>query len=248
MLAGGRLRHGYRAVIVQGASIQRVAYNPPAMPKTTRRDAVSRANARRRSRQLDRGDELVDDGSAETAGAGDRPVKQQRPGLLSSIFPPAPPLPDKPDPLAGFTYDGPLHNQVAWLYLLANNPRAWLLPAIPWAAAQMLTLITPIALPRLIFQMAGVLAALAAGWIGWQKPWLFGLVTALVGSVIQGIFMALVPGNIQNGTALQWFGYSIVAAIAQLSLLYAALMGWYAGYFRRRLAAQRSTGARQRRR
>jgi hypothetical protein len=96
--------------------------------------------------------------------------------------------------------------------------------------------------------MAGVLAALAAGWIGWQKPWLFGLITALAGSIIQGIFLALVPGNLENGTAMQWFSYAIVAQVAQLSLLYAALMGWYAGYFRRRLAAQRSSGTRQRRR
>jgi hypothetical protein len=218
------------------------------MPKTTRRDTQSRADARRRSRQVDRGEEVAEEESAE-AGATAEQTKPPRPGLLSSIFPPAPPLPNKPDPLAGFDYHGPLRNQVGWLYLLANNPRAWLLPAIPWAMAQTLSMFTLIVVPRLIFQMVGVLAALAAGWIGWQKPWLFGLVTALAGSVIQGIFLALVPGNLERGAAPQWFGYAIVVAIAQLSLLYAALMGWYAGYFRRRLAAQRGPGgARQRRR
>jgi hypothetical protein len=217
------------------------------MPKTTRRDSQSRAEARRRSRQVDRGEEVAEDESAEATAASGQ-ARPPRPGLLSSIFPPAPPLPNKPDPLAGFTYDGPLRNQVGWLYLLAMNPRAWLLPAIPWAMAQTLSMFTLIVVPRLIFQMAGVLAALAAGWIGWQKPWLFGLFTALAGSVIQGIFLALVPGNIERGAALQWFGYAIVVAIAQLSLLYAALMGWYAGYFRRRLAAQRPGGSRQRRR
>ena len=217
------------------------------MPKATSRDAASRADARRRSRQIERGvgvEETQEDAAQPAAGTGAR----SRPSLLNSIFPPAPALPNKPDPLAGFTYSGPLRAQVAWLWLLAHNPRAWLLPAIPWAAAQTLTLITPIALPRLIFQMGGVLAALAAGWIGWQKPWLFGLVTALAGSVIQGIFLALVPGNLANGTAFEWFNYSIVVAVAQLSLLYAALMGWYAGYFRRRMAAQRPASGRQRRR
>ena len=217
------------------------------MPKTTRRETQARAEARRRSRQLERGEEVADDDSAEApAAAGQQ--RPPRPGLLTSIFPPAPPLPNKPDPLAGYTYRGPLRNQVAWLYLLANNPRAWLLPAIPWAMAQTLSMFTLIVIPRLIFQMVGVLAALAAGWIGWQKPWLFGLFTALAGSVIQGIFLALVPGNIERGAAVQWFTYAIVVAIAQLSLLYAALMGWYAGYFRRRLAAQRTAGGRQRRR
>ncbi len=217
------------------------------MPKTTRRESQSRAEARRRSRQVERGDEVAEGEASESQAAGDQ-ARQPRPGLLTSIFPPAPPLPNKPDPLAGFTYRGPLRNQVAWLYLLATNPRAWLLPAIPWAMAQTLSMFTVIVVPRLIFQMAGVLAALAAGWIGWQRPWLFGLATALAGSVIQGIFLALVPGNIERGAALQWFGYAVVVAIAQLSLLYAALMGWYAGYFRRRLAAQRPAGTRQRRR
>ncbi|HEX6655726.1 MAG TPA: hypothetical protein VF153_05885 [Candidatus Limnocylindria bacterium] len=219
------------------------------MPKATRRDADSRADARRRSRQIERGDDVEELESDPVEPAG-KTAARPRPNLLSSIFPPAPPLPGKPDPLAGFTYSGPLRAQVAWLWLLANNPRAWLLPAIPWAAAQTLTMFTPIALPRLIYQMTGVLAALAAGWIGWQKPWLFGLATALAGSIIQGIFLALVPGNFARGTAFEWFNYAIVVAIAQLSLLYAALMGWYAGYFRRRLAAQRTSGGggRQRRR
>jgi len=187
-------------------------------------------------------------GGADSADAAETAPARPRPSLLNSIFPPAPPLPNKPDPLLGFTYRGPLRSQVAWLYLLANNPRAWLLPAIPWAAAQTLTMFTPLALPRLIFQMAGVAAALAAGWIGWQKPWLFGLMAAVAGSIIQGIFLALVPGNLERGTALEWFNYAVVVAIAQLGLLYAALMAWYAGYFRRRLAAQRSPSTRQRRR
>jgi hypothetical protein len=217
------------------------------MPKATTNDARSRAAARRRSRQMERGDELAAEDSVDTESAAEQTARPPRPGLLSSIFPPAPPLPNKPDPLAGYTYAGPLRNQLAWFYLLAHYPRAWLLPAIPWAMAQTLSMITLVVVPRLVFQMAGVLAALAAGWIGWPKPWLFGLVTALAGSIIQGIFLALVPGNLENGMALQWFSYAIVAQIAQLSLVYAALMGWYAGYFRRRVAGQRPTSTRPRR-
>jgi hypothetical protein len=218
------------------------------MPKTTTRRDPGRADVRRRNRQLDRGDEPLDTDAADDTSSAAATAKPKRPGLLTSIFPPAPPLPGKPDPLAGFTYRGPLHAQVAWLWLLARNPRAWLLPAIPWAMAQTLSIFTVIVIPRLVFQMAGVLAALAAGWIGWQKPWLFGLVTALAGAVIEGVFLALIPGNIERGTALQWFTYAIVVQIAQLSVLYAALMGWYAGYFRRRVSGQRSPLSRQRRR
>lgn len=187
--------------------------------------------------------------SQEAEAPADAP-RPPRPGLLSSLFPPAPALPGKPDPLAGFTYAGPLRSQAAWLWLLGRNPRAWLLPAVAWAAAQTLTMFTPatFVIPRLTYGAAGVAAALLAGWIGWQKPWLFGLATAIAGTLIEAIFLALVPGNLAKGTAMQWFSYAVVIQIAQLSWLYAALMGWYAGYFRRRLAAPRAGASKPRRR
>jgi hypothetical protein len=218
------------------------------MPKATRRDASSRTEARRRSRQLDRGWELGEEAEAGEAATDQGSAPPRRPGLLSTLFPPAPPLPNRPDPLAGFTYSGPLRAQVAWLYLLARNPGAWLAAAIPWAAAQTMTIVTPFALPRLVYSVVGVAASLLAGWIGWQKPWLFGVAAAISGTIIEGVFLALVPGNLAQGTAAQWFAYAIAINFAQLSWLYAALMAWYAGYFRRRLAAQRATPTRQRRR
>jgi hypothetical protein len=216
------------------------------MPKASRRDAKYRAEARRRGRQLERGEEVVEE--TDEAASDARATRPQRPGLLTTLFPPAPPLPNKPDPLAGFTYSGPLRGQVAWLYLLARNPRAWLLPAAPWATAQIMTIVTPLALPRLIYSMVSVAAALGAGWIGWQKPWLFGLATAIAGTLIEGIFLALVPGFLAQGAAGQAFVNAIAINLAQLSFVYAALMAWYSGYFRRRLAAQRATAGRQRRR
>jgi len=218
------------------------------MSNTTRREQLSRAEVRRRSRQIERGGEPLDASQAEEASAraGARP---KRPGLLSSLFPAAPPLPNKPDPLAGFDYHGPLRNVAAWFWLLGHNPRAWLLPAIPWAAAQTLTTFTPgtLVIPRIVYGSAGVLAALAAGWIGWQRPWLFGLATAVAGTLIQAVFLALVPGNFEQGTALNWFFSGIALNLAQFTWIYAAVMGWYAGYFRRRLASQRAP-ARSRRR
>jgi hypothetical protein len=221
------------------------------MPRTSRRESSSRAELRRRARQLERGDETETgaeaDGDGSVAQAEARP---KRPSLLTSIFPAAPPLPNRPDPLADFHYTGPLANVAAWFYLLGRNPRAWLLPAIPWAAAQTLTMFTPGAfvLPRLVYGSAGVLAALAAGWIGWQRPWLFGVAAAIVGTLIQAVFLALVPGNFAQGTAAGWFFSGIALNLAQFTWVYAAVMGWYAGYFRRRLAAQRPPPARSRRR
>jgi hypothetical protein len=217
------------------------------MSRTTRRDPRSRADARRQGRQLARGEEVEETPQQD----GDIAVAQRssRPGLLSSLFPSAPPLPNKPDPLAGFHYRGPLQGIAAWFYLLAVNPRAWLLPAIPWAAAQTMTMFTPgtFVVPRLVYGTIGVAATLVAGWIGWQRPWLFGLATAVAGSLIQAVFLGLVPGNFEQGTVLQWFTTGLAINIAQLTWVYAAVMGWYAGYFRRRLTAQRST-PRQRRR
>jgi hypothetical protein len=217
------------------------------MPKATRRDTSSRTDARRRSRQLERGGEVAEE-TEEAAAEPRTAARPPRPGLLSTLFPPAPPLPNRKDPLAGFTYRGPLQAQVSWLYLLARNPVPWLLAAIPWAMAQTLSIITPFALPRLIYSVVGVGASLLAGWIGWQKPWLFGLAAAIAGTIIEGLFLALVPGNLGRGTAGDWFMQAVVINFAQLSWLYAALMAWYAGYFRRRLAAQRATPTRQRRR
>ncbi|HKO34363.1 MAG TPA: hypothetical protein VJY85_11515, partial [Candidatus Limnocylindria bacterium] len=108
------------------------------MSNETRRPPISRAEARRRARQLERG-EGVDDAEAvePSAETGARPSGPA--GLLGRLFPPAPPLPGKPDPLANFSYSGPLRGVVAGLYVLAFNPRGWLLPGIGWAVAQMLS-------------------------------------------------------------------------------------------------------------
>ncbi|HET7520085.1 MAG TPA: hypothetical protein VFK61_00945 [Candidatus Limnocylindria bacterium] len=209
------------------------------MSTRTRREADSRAAARRRSRQLERGElETAEEAAAEQA-AGGQPAARR--GILSALFPPAPPLPNRPDPLAGFTYSGPLRSVAAWFYLLGRNPRAWLLPAIPWAMTQSLILLTPPNAGALqtISVMVGVTCLLAAGWIGWPKPWLFGLATAVAGTLLQALFLALLvrPLGAAADPVASFFGV-ILLQISQAQWILAAFVGWYAGYFRRRLASQ----------
>ncbi len=177
------------------------------MSNETRRPPISRAEARRRARQLERGDGVDDAEDVEpSAEAGARPSGPA--GLFGRLFPPAPPLPGKPDPLASFTYSGPLRGVVAGLYVLAFNPRGWLLPGIGWAVAQMLSyvnLLTAAAyagqfpdtappnygLIEIVGLLGTVFAVVAAGWIGWQRPWLFGLAASIAGTLIQATILAL---------------------------------------------------------
>ena len=177
------------------------------MSNETRRPPISRAEARRRARQLERGDGVSDSEDVEpSAEAEARPSGPA--GLLGRLFPPAPPLPGKPDPLANFTYSGPLRGVVAGLYVLAFNPRGWLLPGIGWAVAQMLSyvnLLTAAAyagqfsdtappnygLIEIVGLLGTVFAVVAAGWIGWQRPWLFGLAASIAGTLIQATILGL---------------------------------------------------------
>jgi hypothetical protein len=235
------------------------------MSNRTRRQPATRADARRRSRQLERGEDLdqpEDEEPSAEAGAA-RPAGPA--GLFGRLFPPAPPLPGKPDPLAGFTYSGPLRPVVAALYLLAFNPRAWLLPGIVWAVAQItsqVNLLTAAAfsglfgtappnygLVEIVGLLATVFAAVAAGWIGWQRPWLFGLAASVAGTLIQATTLALLidPAPSTGAEFGTIFIGVTVNQILQLQWALGALIGWYGGYLRRRMTVT-APGARQDRR
>jgi hypothetical protein len=217
------------------------------MSHRSRRDPLSRAEARRRSRQLERGKALLDDeATADEEATAQRPAAG---GMFSRIFPAAPPLPNRPDPLAGFSYDGPLRSAVAGLYLVANHPRAWLLPAIPWACAQTLALLLQDGAVQIVTVMVSVFSLIAAGWIGWQRPWLFGLAATIAGTVLQGTFFALLPtpqGVTPDplGALLQ----VVFVQIAQLQWILGGFIGWYGGYLRRRMVATTPQVDRRRRR
>lgn len=239
------------------------------MSNRTRRPPASRADARRRARQLDRGDET--DYAEDDEPSSDADARPAGPaGLFGRLFPPAPPLPGKPDPLAGFTYSGPLRGVVAGLYVLALNPRGWLLPGIVWAVAQLLSylnLLTAAAysnqfstpeqtvappnygLIEIVGLLSTVFAAVAAGWIGWQRPWLFGLAASIAGTLIQATVLGLLidPVPVEGAVFSSVFIAITVNQVLQLQWALGALIGWYGGYLRRRMTVT-APGAREGRR
>lgn len=233
------------------------------MSNRTRRPPTSRADARRRARQLDRGEEVEYTEDETDADADARPAGPA--GLFGRLFPPAPPLPGKPDPLADFTYRGPLRGVAAGLYVLALNPRGWLLPGILWAVAQTASYINLLiaasyssqfgsappsySLVEIVGLLGTVFAAVAAGWIGWQRPWLFGLAAAIAGTLIQATMLGLLidPVPVEGATFSSVFVAITVNQVLQLQWALGALIGWYGGYLRRRMTVT-APGARDGRR
>lgn len=224
------------------------------MSNRSRRSSEDRAEARRRARlaarQPDSDVEMEDDeGSSRAAtasgGAGG--------SLLTRLFPPAPPLPGKPDPLASFTYTGAFRGQVAGLYLLAVNPVPWLGLGAAWGVGRILT--APSIL-GLVASLVSFGALILAGWMGWQRPWLFGLAASIVGMLIYaGIVAGLLGGTAQanglSGPAV--FVNALLSETIAFQPLFGVVAGWYGGYLRRRMAvtsaaAASARGGRSRRR
>jgi hypothetical protein len=198
-------------------------------------EAVRRAEARRRARLQAQG-YLADEELEEAEGAA--PVRQPPMPLMQRIFPPAAPLPGKPDPFIGFTYTGRLRPLVANLWLIPRNPFAGIGMGLLWAAAYIMvdqyarTTIGSIA----SFVSFGTLVA--AGWIGWQRPWLFGLAAAVIGYLIYTpYFLYTLASNPQAAALVTGSQIALVLVtngIVQLGI--GALAGFYGGYLRRRLA------------
>ena len=220
----------------------RLAYTPAAMPARPLRP-TDRTEARRRARLAARGDEDVGE-EAELEPA----VAQQRQGLLERLIPPAPALPGKGDPLAGFDYNGPLRSVVTGLYLLRRNPIAWLGPGLVYVLGLEIGLIgREQDITFLIVQLLQYVALAAAGWVGWQRPWLFGMAAALLGITGSTVLLAYLARMATSSH------FDPLAYLLSEALFYAALgliAGWYGGYLRRRLAGQRAPqpAARARRR
>lgn len=209
--------------------------------------ARSRAEARRRARLAARGElpEADDSGpepapDAQRAGGG---------GFLARLFPPAPPLPNKPDPLAGFDRSGSMRPIRERLFLLRSNPLAWILPGF----------IAFLGFFASIFYRQGVLglvgtfvlfgALIAAGWYGWQRPSLFGTAAALISFILSAAFIIWTfasqgAGPDTFGTTEQVLIELVLQAAYQAGLGF--LGGWYGGYLRRR-QTQLSSQVRRRR-
>lgn len=216
------------------------------MSNRSRRDAASRAEARRRARSASQDVELEPTDDESSAAANSRRAAPQG-GFLQRIFPPAPPLRGKPDPLAGFGYQGRWPRLVSTLYLLRQHP-------LPWIAAGVLFGLCYLIMFRpgtqLLYSIASILSfvvLIAAGWIGWQRPWAFGLAASVFGYLLF-LVIGLPTGWIEVPPSAP---ISSVAISLTLSGLFQAVIGvvagFYGGYLRRRMAEPRP-GTPQRRR
>jgi hypothetical protein len=213
------------------------------MPNRSRR-AVDRAEARRRARNtaLGRSDAVENDEDADAPSS--EPARGTSGSFLTRLFPPAPPLPGKPDPLAGYTYEGPLRGVVSGLYLLSRHPIPWLAFGALWAIARLA--LVPGSVLAIVASLLAFGSLIAAGWVGWPRPWLFGLMAAVVGILAYGgMAYFLVSGDPgAEITAGEAFLRSVYWEVAGFQPLFGALAGWYGGYLRRRMAAT-SASARQ---
>lgn len=191
-----------------------------------------RAAARRRARLAARSDVEVEDQEevpAQPDAAGG--------GLVRRLFPPAPPLPGKPPPLEGFSYNGPLRWIVERLWLLARSPLVWVAPGALWGLGQLADRQSAIGF-LVSFLTFG--APLAAGWFGWRRPGLYGAAASLLGFVGATVY-ALLFFVTQGVSPLELYGPVLLGAnLALQGAVYTAmgyLLGWYGGYLRRRQAS-----------
>ena len=196
------------------------------------RAAASRAEARRRARLAARGEWTDAAEEAEQA-----PKTQQGGGFLSRIFPPAPPLPDRPDPLAGFDPAGPMRPIRERLFLLRRNLLAWLVPG----GLAFIGFLASIFYRQGLLGLLGTFllfgALVGAGWFGWQRPTLFGTAASILAYLFSTVlilysFASQGAGPDTFGTPGQLAVRLVFDGVIQAGLGF--LGGWYGGYLRRR--------------
>ena len=199
---------------------------------TEDRSASRRAEARRRARLSARGD-LAE---PETTDPDPEP-RPNRGGFVSRVFPPAPPLPGRPDPLEGFTGGGPLRPITERIFLLRRNLLAWLVPGLIAFVGFLGSFSYGSGIIGLLGTFVLFGGLIAAGWFGWQRPALFGVAAALLGFVIATAIVLFTFSS--QGATPDTFG-DPASVIGQLVLqgLYQSVLGfiggWYGGYLRRR--------------
>lgn len=210
---------------------------------------ADRREARRRARLQAQG-RIVEDEEQDDIEVA--PARRPSPSLLQRLFPPAAPLPGKPDPLAGFTYTGRLRPVVSSLWLIPRNPFAGIVMGILWAATYIITIQYARTLVGSIASFASFGALVAAGWIGWQRPWLYGFVAAVIGYILYTIYVVIAlagnPALNQPGAATEAALFLFTNGVLQAGI--GALAGFYGGYLRRRMAdptARQQAAARRRR-
>src|SRR5690606_19250990 len=191
--------------------------------------------------------ELTETEDDETDAA---PEPEQRGGgFLTRLFPPAPPLPNRPDPLAGFDPAGPMRPVRERVFLLRSNLLAWVLPGIVAFFGFFASIFYAQGFLGLIGTFLLFGALIAAGWFGWQRPTLFGTAAAIISFILSAAFILWTFA--QQGAGPDTFGTpGQVAVELLLQAAYQAglgfLGGWYGGYLRRR-QTQLSSEVRRRR-
>lgn len=216
------------------------------MANTSQRELQSRAEARRRARLQARRIETQPDQPDPVQTA---PAEVQRPSFFDRLFPPAPPLPGKADPLAGFSYDGPLRSVVATAYLLTRNPLVWIAMGVAWAVSYFAQIAFADNIVGIVASILSFVVLIAAGWIGWQRPWAYGFAAAVIGFLLYAGFLLLnilrIPTTepIFNGGQ---FALYVVSWLIMQSII-GVIAGFYGGYLRRRLAEPRQQQHRRRR-
>jgi hypothetical protein len=197
-------------------------------------DAERRAEARRRARLQAQG-RVFEEGDEEVDEA---PARRSSAPFLSRLFPPAAPLPGKGDPFAGFSYTGRFRPLVASLWLIRRNLFAGVGMGILWAGTYILVSQYPSSLFGSIASFVSFGALVAAGWIGWQRPWFFGLAAATIGYLLYTPYFIYTVANATvtdaKVTASQVTLVLVTNGIVQIGI--GALAGFYGGYLRRRLA------------
>jgi hypothetical protein len=197
-------------------------------------DAERRAEARRRARLQAQG-RVFEEADDEVDEA---PARRPSAPFLSRLFPPAAPLPGKGDPFAGFSYAGRFRPLVASLWLIRRNLFAGVGMGILWAGTYILVSQYPSSLFGSIASFVSFGALVAAGWIGWQRPWFFGLAAATIGYLLYTPYfiyvVASAPSTAAPVTASQVALVLVTNGIVQIGI--GALAGFYGGYLRRRLA------------
>lgn len=216
------------------------------MSKKSSQDSAARTEARRRAR-LAAQNRL---GEEEDAVEEETPVAPRpRPSLFKAIFPAAAPLPGKPDPMAGFRYSGPLRPVVASLWLISRNPIAGLGMGVIWAVAWATTSAYSESTIGTLASFISFGSLVAAGVIGWQRPWLYGFAAAVFGYLIYSAYVVVgLSGQLaETGASATLAQFLLINGTLQTMI--GGLAGFYGGYLRRRFAdpTLRRTQARKRR-
>ncbi len=210
----------YRSISIQSATMS---------SQTTE----SRAEARRRARLAARGELPPDE--PETVDA----AQEQKGGFVSRLFPSAPPLAGRPDPLEGFDPSGPLRPVRERLFLLRQG---WVI----WIGFGLLAALGYISLRFWQDSMLGLLgtfaqfgALIAAGWFGWRRPTLYGTAAGLLGWTLYTAFLLFAFASLGAPPDTFVTPASVVSSFALEAAYWAGLGflgGWYGGYLRRRQA------------